>query len=97
MRRIVERTVTIITTTIWKISWQTDALHLEPDADLDGDDFIEPVVLQEKTVQHSQQFPLLTETKEVDVSETEKVIDQTADQPPDDSYSYQSKKGNEKP
>ena len=97
MRRIIERTVTIVTTTIWRISWQEDALHLDPEADPDADDSPERVVLQEKTVQHIQQFPLLTETKEVDASETEKVINQTADEPPDDPYFYQSKKGNEKP
>lgn len=93
MRRIIERTLTIVTTITWTISWQEELLHLDPDAD----DFPELVVLQEKTVQYIQQFPLLIDTKEVDTSETEKVIDQTAGQPPDASYFYQSKKGNEKP
>ena len=95
MRRIIERTWTIVTTTTWTISWREDALHLDPQADPDTDDFPELLVLQEKTTQHIRQFPTRIETKEVDIAETEKVIEQTAGQPPD--YSYQSKKGNEKP
>jgi hypothetical protein len=98
MRRIIERTWTIVTTTTWTISWQEYVLHLDPEADPDADDFPELLVLQEKTTQHIRQFPTRIETKEVDVAETEKVIDQTADQlPPDDPYFYQSRKGNEKP
>ena len=96
MRRIIERTWTIVTTTTWTISWREDAIHLYPEADPDADDFPELLVLQEKTTQHIQQYPPRIETKEVDLAETEKVIDQTAVQPPDDPYFYQSKKGNEK-
>ena len=66
MRRIIERTLTIVTTTTWTISWQEDAPHLDSEADPDADDFPELVVLQEKTVQHFQQFPPRIETKEVD-------------------------------
>jgi hypothetical protein len=91
MRRIIERTLTIVTITTWTISWQEDALHLDPEADPDTDKFPELLVLQEKTVQHIQQFPPRIETKEVDLAETEKAIDQTAAQPPDHSYFYQSK------
>jgi len=97
MRRIIERILTIVTTTTWTISWQEDALHLDPEVDPNVDNFPDLVVLQEKTVQHIQQFPSRIETKEVDLAETEKAIDQTADEPPDDTYFYQSKKGNEKP
>jgi len=39
----------------------------------------------------------MIEAKEVDVSVTKPVTKQTADEPPDDPYFYQSKKGNEKP
>ena len=97
MRRIIERTLTIVTTTTWTISWQEAAPHWNPEADPDTDNFPELVVLQEKTVQHIQQFPPRIETKEADLAETEKAINQTADEPPDNSYFYQSKKGNGKP
>jgi hypothetical protein len=96
MRRIIERTVTVVTTTTWTISWQDDALHPNTQADPDMDEFPQPDIFQE-TMQYSQQFPPVIEAKEVDLSETEKAIDQTADEPPDDPYFYQSKKGNEKP
>ena len=97
MRRIIERTWTIVTTTTWTISWREDALHLDPEADRNAYDFPELLVLQEKTTQHIRQFPPRIETKEVDVAETEKAIDQMADEPSDDPYFYQSEKGNEKP
>jgi hypothetical protein len=97
MRRIIERTWTIVTTTTWTISWHEDALHLDPEADPNTDDFPELLVLQEKTTQHIRQFLPRIETKEVDVAETEKAIDEMADEPSDDPYFYQSKKGNEKP
>jgi hypothetical protein len=42
-------------------------------------------------------IPPRIEAKEVDLEETEKVINQTADEPPKDPYFYQFKKGNEKP
>jgi hypothetical protein len=91
MRRIMERTVTIVTTTIWKISWHEDAR-----ANPDLDDHRKPEGYQE-VVQHTRQFPTVIEGKEVNVSVTEPATKQTADVPPDDSYFYQSKKGNEKP
>ena len=96
MRRIIERTVTIVTTTIWRISWQEDGLPPDPQADPVMDEFPTPDIAQE-TVQYTRQFPPVIEAKEVDLAEIEKVIDQTADEPPDDPYFYQSKKGNEKP
>ena len=70
MRRIIERTVTIVTTTIWRISWQEDAVPSEPQADLAIDEFPKPDSSQE-TVQDNQQFPPVIEAKEVDLSVTE--------------------------
>ena len=96
MRRIIERTVTVVTTTTWTISWQDDTLHLDPQADPVADNFPESDISHE-TAKHIQKFSPVTQTKEADISETEKVINQTADEPPDNSYSDQSKKGNEKP
>jgi hypothetical protein len=88
MRRIIERTVTVVTTTTWTISWQEDALH--PSGNPQSD-------VSQGTAKHIQKFSPVIETKEADVSEAEKVINHTADEPPDDPYFYQSKKGNEKP
>ena len=96
MSRIIERTVTVVTTTTWTISWQDGALHPNPQPDPVDNDFPEADVLN-KTTQPTQKFSPVIETKEVDLAETEKAIDQTADEPPDDPYFYQSKKGNEKP
>lgn len=90
MRRIIERTVTVVTTTTWTISWQDDALHPVVDNVPQSD-------VSHETAKHIQKFSPVIQTKEADVSETEKVINQTADEPPDDPYFYQSKKGNEKP
>jgi hypothetical protein len=95
MRRIIERTVTVVTTTTWTISWQEDALHLDPHANPVADDFPQSDVSHE-TAKHIQKFSPVTQTKEADISETEKVINQTADEAPNNSYSDQSKKGNEK-
>ena len=96
MRRIIERTVTVVTTTTWTISWQDDALHLDPQANSVADNFPQSDVSHE-TAKHIQKISSVIETKEADVSEAEKVINHTADEPPDDPYFYQSKKGNEKP
>lgn len=89
MRRIIERTVTVVTTTTWTISWQDDALHPVVDNVPESD-------VSHEAAKHVQKFSPVIQTKEADVSETEKVINQTADEPPDDPNFYQSKKGNEK-
>jgi len=97
MRRIIERTVTVVTTTTWTISWQDDAHHASSDPQPDSvTDNIPKSDVSRATAKHIQKISPVTQTKEVDVSETEKVIDQTADEPPDDPYFYQSKKGNAK-
>jgi hypothetical protein len=94
MHRIIKRTVTIVTTTILRISWEEDA-----QAEQDGfpkQDMPREIV--QHTVQSTEQFPLVMEGKEVDVLVTEPMKQLMADQlPPDDSYFYQSKKGHEKP
>ena len=93
MRRIIERVVTVVTTTTWTISWQGDPL--EPHSGTVANEFPKPDVPHE-TAKHIQKFSSVITTKEADESETEKAIDQTADEPPDHSYSKQSRKGNEK-
>ena len=86
MRRIIERTVTIVTTTIWRISWQEDAVHASCDPQADparhndfkrserGDPAIDEFPkrdISQETVQDTRQFPPVIEAKEVDLSVTE--------------------------
>jgi hypothetical protein len=94
MRRIIERVVTVVTTTTWTISWQDDSFEPNPQPFDSAQD--KPDVPHE-TAKHIQKFSSVVTTKEADGSEAGKVIDQTADEPPDNSYFDQSKKGKEKP
>jgi hypothetical protein len=66
MRRIVERTVTIVTTTTWKISWQEDTALSTEKADQAVHEFPKPQVSQVK-VQNTEQLLPLNEAKEVDL------------------------------
>src|SRR5687767_1455656 len=98
MRRIIERVVTVVTTTTWTISWQDDTSHASGNFQSDSvTENIPESDFSRATAKHIQEFSPVIQTKEADVSETEKVINQTADEPPDDPNFYQSKKGNEKP
>ena len=65
MRRIIERVVTVVTTTTWKISWEADPPQPGPTA--------EPVSLQSPDLEISQGTPprpVTVEAKEVNVSVT---------------------------
>jgi hypothetical protein len=97
MRRIIERTVTVVTTTIWRLSWQEDPLPAprEPATDPATDDVSRPDISQE-TGQHTEQFPPVIEAKEDDLWVTKPVLKPTMDEISDDPNFYQSKKGNEK-
>ena len=67
MRRIIERVVTGVTTTTWKISWEADPPHAEPvSLALPG-----PEVLLQET------RPIVSEIKEVHPPEEENAPDQT--------------------
>ena len=91
MRRIIERTVTVVTTTTWTISWQDDALHPVVDNVPQSD-------ISHETAKHIQKFSSVITTKEADPAETKIDTDPTADEPPEDPHSYHQKsKGNEKP
>ena len=97
MRRIVERTVTVVTTTTWTISWQEDALHLEPQADSVADDIPESD-LSHATAKHIQKFSPVIQTKEAEPAETKTEPDPMADDPLLNPNSiHQKSKGNEKP
>jgi hypothetical protein len=88
MRRIIERVVTVVTTTTWTISWQGDTSQAAPQADPVADDFPKPDVPHKKA-KHIQKFSSVITTKEVDPAETK--TDSTANEPPQDPHSHQSK------
>ena len=90
MRRIIERIVTTVTTTTWKISWETDTPHASRNhqADPISNDLSDPDVLSE-TAQSLQPDLTVTEIKEVDLTDQES--DHPADELPQESYLYPSK------
>jgi|SRR5690349_13200811 hypothetical protein len=91
MRRIIERVVTVVTTTTWKISWETDSSQPNQAIDPVSNDRLNPEVLSER-VYDIQIGSDVIETKEVDSTERdEKTIDPTVEKPPHSSYPYQSK------
>ena len=76
MRRIIERVVTVVTTTTWTISWQDDSLQPDPQAASETDNVSKPEVLS------------VIELKEADPPESKIETDPTADEPPEDSYPH---------
>jgi hypothetical protein len=81
MRRIIERVVTVVTTTTWKISWEADSSHPDHSLDPVADDLPSPNVLSE-TIYDTQVRSPVIKTKEADPSEREeKTTDHTADEP----------------
>ena len=88
MRRIIERVVTVVTTTTWTISWQGDTSQADHQAGPAADDFPKPDSSDE-TAKHIQKFSSVITMKEADPAETK--TDSTADEPPLDPNSNQSK------
>ena len=71
MRRIIERVVTVVTTTTWKISWETDPPQpsAEPGSDsLPGMEFLP---------EFTPTGPTVIETKEADQPKEENAPDQS--------------------
>ena len=99
MRRIIERTVTVVTTTTWTISWQDDAHHASSDPQPDSvTDNIPKSDVSRATAKHIQKISPVTQTKEVELAETKTETDPMAEEPLLNPNSYQSKsKGNETP
>ena len=64
MRRIIERVVTVVTTTTWKISWEADTPHTQPEAD-SAQEIVSNADILLIT-------PPVTETKEADSERAEK-------------------------
>jgi hypothetical protein len=91
MRRIIERVVTVVTTTTWKISWETDSSQTNQAIDPVSNDRLNPEVLSER-VYDIQTGSDVIETKEVELPESEeKMTDQTAGEPLRESYPYPTK------
>ena len=91
MRRIIERVVTVVTTTTWKISWETDSSHPDHPLDPVSNDLLGPDVLSE-TVYDTQAGSQVSETKEVGPrAKEEKTTDQTVEEQLHESYPYQRK------
>jgi hypothetical protein len=89
MRRTIERTITVVTTTVWKISWQDDPTPSDPTPDSVVNQFLQPVISSEMvqdTVQHTAQFPTVTEQKEVDLWVEKPVAKKATDELSDDPY-----------
>ena len=79
MRRIIERVVTVVTTTTWKISWETDTPHRNPAADSVSNDLPVPGDFTPPAI-------TVIETKEVHPSPIESEPASKADEPPHPSY-----------
>jgi len=72
MRRIIERVVTVVTTTTWKISWEADPSQSQPVVDPVSDELPQLELLPEPTSFGST----VIETQEVDPPAEENVPDQ---------------------
>ena len=85
MRRIIKRTITIVTTITWTISWRPkEAMPINVEVQPTADDTPELPVLRE-----GEPGPWEIEatiTKEVEVSEIKATSNPMADQPPDHLY-----------
>ena len=79
MRRIIERVVTVVTTTTWKISWETDTPQPDHPADSVSSDLPSPDAITQTTA------PVI-EIKEVHPSPIESETAPKADEPPNESY-----------
>ncbi len=70
MRRIIERVVTVVTTTTWTITWQDDPSHPGPQSDSADENLSQPQ-LPSRT-QQSDPTNMTESAKEVGASETKK-------------------------
>lgn len=68
MRRIIERVVTVVTTTTWTITWQDDSSHPGPQS-APADENLSQSQLPSRT-QQSDPTNMTESAKEVDTSET---------------------------
>ena len=92
MRRIIERVVTVVTTTTWTISWQDDTSHASGNFQSDSvtDNIPEPD-FSRATAKHIQKFSPVIQTQEAEPAETKAETDPMADEPLLNPNSYPSK------
>ena len=89
MRRIIERVVTVVTTTTWTISWQDDTIRASGDVQPDPvTDNLPESDFSRATAKHIQKFSSVIQTKEVEPAETKIETDLMTDEPPEDSHTY---------
>ena len=81
MRRIIERVVTVVTTTTWTIHWKDDSPLSKSEVDPAADDVSTP----------AQMTPTLLPAQEADVEITE-TNSPSADEPPTKSHSIKNRK-----
>lgn len=93
MRRIIERKVTVVTTTTWTIYWKDDSSSAAHDHQ--ADPVLSAAILPDDT-RTPVTLPPVVEIKEVDDPSTRKMAYQVVDQPSDRSHSHRLKKGNKK-
>lgn len=79
MRRIIERVVTVVTTTTWKISWEQDLNASQPLAEAAAEEFSDPGNYPASPAPAST----ITEVKEATPPETRNVFDLQAERPQD--------------
>lgn len=91
MRRIIKRTITIVTTITWTVAWRhKNPMPINAEAQPTAADTPEPqVVLEGKPVPWNTEAMI---TKEVDISETRTTSYQMADQPSDNLYHQNSER-----
>jgi hypothetical protein len=88
MRRIIERVVTVVTTTTWKISWEADSSQTE--APISND--LSSLNSLSETLYDTQISSDEIETKEVQPPEREEQsTDQNVEEPLNESYPYPTK------
>ena len=85
MRRIIERVVTVVTTTTWTISLQADTPQPDPEAGPGTEDFSNAESSTE-TAKHIQRFSSVV-AKEADSVETKTETELAADEPQTKSQS----------
>ena len=93
MRRIIERAVTVVTTTTWTISWQDDSPQSDSQSAPVANEVLKLDVSHEKA-KHIQRFSPVITTKEAGPVETKKETDSKADNLPLTLKSNQKSKGN---
>ncbi|HXQ34847.1 MAG TPA: hypothetical protein VN843_12610 [Anaerolineales bacterium] len=95
MRRIIERVVTVVTTTTWTISWQDDSPHTSRDSQpAPVANEVPKLDVSHERAKHIQRFSPVITTKEADPVETKKETDSKAENLPLTLKSNQKLKGN---